>query len=83
MTEAKDAGGKTIFYGSADPSNIWKKDGRYYMVTGNLPVQLKVGRGANAPLSEQGDRVYLFASDDLNRWKYLHVFYDRNPEWNY
>ena len=81
VTEANDAGGKTIFYGSADPSNIWKKEGRYYMVTGNLPVLNKVGRDAKAPLSEQGDRVYLFVSDDLKQWKYLHVFYDRIPEW--
>lgn len=36
VTEVKDANGKTSFYGSADPSNIWKKDGRYYMLTGNL-----------------------------------------------
>ena len=81
ITEAKDAGGKTFLYGSADPSNIWKKDGRYYMLTGNLLVLNKIGRAADAPLSEQGDRLYLFVSDDLKNWKYLHVFYERNPEW--
>ena len=81
VTEAKDAQGKAICYGSADPSNIWKKDGRYYMLTGSLLVLEKLGRAANAPLSEQGDRLYLFVSDDLKTWQYLHVFYERNPQW--
>lgn len=81
VTETKDADGKTIFLGSSDPSNIWKKDGRYYMLTGNLLVLNKVGRKADAPLSEQGDRLYLFVSDDLKAWKYLHSFYERRPEW--
>ena len=35
----------------------------------------------DAPLEEQGDRLYLFESDDLKSWKYLHVFYERNPQW--
>ena len=81
VTEVKDAAGKSAFLGSADPSNIWKKDGRYYMLTGNLLVLDKIGRAANAPLSEQGDRLYLFVSDDLKSWKYLHVFYERKSEW--
>ena len=81
ITEAKDPNGKTFLYGSADPSNIWKKNRRYYMVTGNLLVLNKIGRATNAPPSEQGDRVYLFVSDDLQHWKYLHVFYQRKPEW--
>lgn len=81
ITEAKDANGKTFFYGSADPSNIWKKDGRYYMLTGNLLVLDRIGRATNAPAAEQGDRLYLFVSDDLKNWNYLHVFYDRKPEW--
>lgn len=81
ITKAKDASGNTIFYGSADPSNIWKKDGQYYMVTGNLLVLNKIGRGTNAPSSEQGDRVYLFSSPDLKKWEYRHVFYERRPDW--
>jgi beta-fructofuranosidase len=81
VTEAKDPDGKTFFYGSADPSNIWKKDGRYYMLTGNLPVLNKIGRAPDAPPSEQGDRLYLFVSDNLKEWKYLHSFYERMPEW--
>lgn len=81
ITEFKDAAGRSSYIGSADPSNIWKKDGRYFMLTGNLLVLDKVGRAANAPLSEQGDRLYLFASDDLKTWNYLDVFYERRAEW--
>ncbi len=81
ITETRDSNGQTFFYGSADPSNIWKKDGRYYLLTGNLLVLNKIGRAPEAPLSEQGDRLYLFVSEDLKTWKYLRVFYQRNPEW--
>ncbi len=81
VTEAKDVDGKTFYYGSADPSNIWKKDGRYYMLTGNLLVLNKLGREPDSPLEEQGDRLYLLASDDLRTWEYQHVFYQRKPDW--
>lgn len=81
ITEMKAPDGKPFFCGSADPSNIWKKDGHYYMLTGSLLVLNKIGRAPDAPLSEQGDRLYLFTSDDLKSWKYLHVFYERKPEW--
>lgn len=81
ITETKDPGGKPLFLGSADPSNIWKKDGRYYLLTGNLLVLNKIGRAPEAPLAEQGDRLYLFVSDNLTDWKYLRVFYERNPAW--
>ena len=81
ITEIKDANGKSSLLGSADPSNIWKKDGRYYMLGGNLAVLDKIGRVPDAPLSEQGDRLYLYVSDDLKHWKYQHVFYERKPEW--
>ena len=81
LTEVRGEDGQSSFYGSADPSNIWKKDGRYYMLTGNLLVLDKIGREEDAPLSEQGDRLYLFVSDDLQKWQYLHVFYQRQPGW--
>ena len=81
ITEAKDPDGKPFLVGSADPSNVWKKDGRYYLLTGNLLVLNKIGRVPDAPLTEQGDRLYLFVSDNLQDWKYLHVFYQRNPAW--
>ena len=81
VTDVVDADGKAIHYGSADPSNIWKHNGRYYMLTGSLLVLEKYGRKPDAPLEEQGDRLYLFESSDLKEWKYLHVFYARKPEW--
>ncbi len=81
VTEIKSADGKPVYLGSADPSNIWKHNGRYYMLTGNLLVLNKVGRNPDSPITEQGDRLYLFGSDDLKTWNYMHVFYDRNPEW--
>jgi len=81
ITETKDADGKPLHYGSADPSNIWKKDGRYYILTGSLLVLEKYGRKPDAPLEEQGDRLYLLVSDDLKSWQYVRCFYQRKPEW--
>lgn len=81
VTEIKSAEGKPVYLGSADPSNIWKHNGRYYMLTGNLLVLNKVGRNPDSPVTEQGDRLYLFGSDDLKTWNYMNIFYDRNPEW--
>jgi beta-fructofuranosidase len=81
VTEVKQPDGRASFLGSADPSNIWKRDGHYYILTGNLLVLNKIGRATNAPAAEQGDRLYLFTSDDLKNWNYLHVFYERKPEW--
>lgn len=81
VTEARDPAGKPLHLGSADPSNIWKKDGRYFMLTGNLLVLNKYGRDPKAPAAEQGDRLYLWESPDLKTWKYRHVFYERDPRW--
>jgi len=81
ITEVEDADGKPLIYGSADPSNIWRKGGKYYMLTGNLPVLNKVGRKPGAPPEQQGDRLYLFESEDLASWEYRGVFYERDPEW--
>lgn len=63
---------------NADPSNIWKKDGWYYMQTGNLCVLNKYGRADDSPRKYQGDWVDLFKSKDLIHWEYVHRFYD-NP----
>ena len=41
ITNLKDSSGKNTFVGSADPSNIWKKNGKYYLLTGNLLVLRK------------------------------------------
>lgn len=81
ITETTDANGTPLLLGSADPSNIWKKEGHYYMLTGNLLVLNKIGRAPEAPLSEQGDRLYLFESADMETWEYRHIFYERKPEW--
>ncbi len=94
ITDLKDASGKLVHVGSADPSNIWKKDGIYYMATGNLLVLRKYGsRGKGLPanidkpklpgdsLNYQGDRLYLFASDDLKHWEYKHELYQSERKW--
>lgn len=81
ITEMKDEAGNPIHIGSSDPSNIWKKDGRYYMLAGNLPVLNKYGRNEDSPENEKGDRLYLFESKDLKSWTYLHRFYESKREW--
>jgi beta-fructofuranosidase len=81
ITETQDENGKPLIFGSADPSNIWKKDGKYYILTGNLLVLNKYGRTEEAPVEHQGDRLYLFESNDLEDWSYRGVFYARNPQW--
>ena len=81
ITEMTDAAGRAIHVGSADPSNIWKKDGKYYMLTGNLLVLNKYGRKADSPADEQGDRLYLFESGNLKEWNYRHRFYESKREW--
>ncbi len=94
ITDLTDSSGKEIHVGSADPSNIWKKDGLYYMLTGNLLVLRKYGsRGKGLPanidepalpkdsLDYQGDRLSLFKSTDLNTWTYMHEFYESDRKW--
>lgn len=95
ITDMKNADGKPIHIGSADPSNIWKKDGKYFMLTGNLLVLRKYGsRGADLPanmddgpalpadsVNYQGDHLYLFSSDNLQEWTYQHEFYTSDRKW--
>jgi beta-fructofuranosidase len=96
ITDTTDASGKEVHYGSADPSNIWKKDGHYYILTGNLLLLRKFGsRGTGLPandfekgpplpadsVSYQGDHLSLFVSDDLKQWKYVHDFYKSDRSW--
>lgn len=96
ITSMKDASGREINIGSADPSNIWKKNGKYYLLTGNLLVLRKFGsRGHGLPANDyekvsvlpadsvdyQGDHLTLFVSDDLKEWKYLHDFYKSDRRW--
>ncbi len=80
MLETTDAAGRPRVLACADPSNIWKKDGVYYMQAGNLPVLNAYGRDPDHPLHSQlrGDWVDLFQSADLCHWEYVHRFYDRD-----
>jgi len=78
ILEREDESGNPIYLGNADPSNIWKKDGVYYMEAGNLPVLNKLGREEGAPLHHRGDWVDLFSSKDLTDWQYVHRFYQRD-----
>jgi beta-fructofuranosidase len=79
-TVEEGADGEEIVYGSADPSNIWMKDGRYYMLAGNLPVLNRYGKELGIE-EHQGDTAYLFVSDDLLEWEYLHPFYESRRAW--
>ena len=84
ITVTEDQNGEQLIYGSADPSQIWENDGRYYMLTGNLLVLRKYGIGPDAlhdSISYQGDHLYLFASDDLLNWEYQHEFYTSDRKW--
>jgi len=71
---------KDRIYGAADPSAIWIHDDRYYLITGNKLVLDEYGlkRGL---LEHQGDTTYLFVSDDLLHWEYLHPFYTSSRGW--
>lgn len=85
-----DADETPRYLACADPSNIWKKDGQYYMQTGNLCVLIKFKRDGLHNYSEAelatierpaeivGDWVDLFRSRDLHSWEYLHRFYTRD-----
>lgn len=67
--------GETVHLGCADPSNIWKSNGYYYMQMGNKVVLDSYGRGEDAPEKYKGDWTDLFRSKDLYHWEYVHRFY--------
>ncbi|NLH00179.1 MAG: glycoside hydrolase family 32 protein [Chloroflexi bacterium] len=70
--------GITEHISCADPSNIWKKDGWYYMQCGNLPVLDAWGRKADSEAKYQGDWTDLFRSKDMKNWEHVQRFYE-NP----
>lgn len=70
-----DEDGKKKYIGCADPSNIWKMNGKYYMQTGNKVVLDNYGRNDNAESCYRGDWTELFSSEDLKTWKFVHRFY--------
>jgi beta-fructofuranosidase len=73
-------------YNVADPSSCWFKNGRYYVVSGNIHLlihpEFKEFREKRKP-EELGDTVYLFESEDLIHWKYLHPFYRSDRRWTF
>lgn len=77
-TKDLEIDGKLRHVGCADPSNIWKANGVYYMQTGNLCVLNTYGREAGSDPFYQGDWVDLFRSKDLKNWEYVDRFY-QNP----
>lgn len=81
ITEINHPDGTKSIVGSADPTNIWKKGGKYYMGGGNLIVLNELGRKDDSPEKYQGDHLYLFESENLRNWTYKGEFYQRNPEW--
>lgn len=80
--ETRRADGTRQVLACADPSNIWKKDGTYYMQAGNLIVLNEHGRDPTNPLhaTMRGDWVDLYTSADLDRWDHVHRFYDRRQD---
>jgi beta-fructofuranosidase len=80
LTMAKTPDGKDTPVGAADPSAIWIKNGKYYVLTGNLLVLNEYWRKRKIP-EHQGDTLYLFSSDDLVKWTYLHPFYTSDRKW--
>lgn len=66
--------------GCADPSNIWKVNGVYYIQTGNLLVLDACGRAPDSPATMRGDWTELFSSLDLRKWTYEGRFYTRRGD---
>ncbi|MBQ7726459.1 MAG: glycoside hydrolase family 32 protein, partial [Clostridia bacterium] len=68
--------GELFHIACADPSNIWKQNGWYYLQTGNLQILDTFGRGEDAPEKYKGGWTELFRSKDLKNWEYVHRFYE-------
>ena len=77
---ARLADGTEKIVANADPSNIWKKDGRYYILAGNKPILDRYGRKPDSPQEFKGDRLDLYVSDDLAKWTFVKVFYRRRAD---
>jgi len=71
---------KTEHLPCADPSNIWKSNGMYYMQTGNKVI---LDLYKDDPYYS-GDWTALLRSKDLMKWEFVHRFYNNphtNPSW--
>lgn len=80
IRDVVDLDGTTRHLGCADPSNIWKAAGRYYLQTGNLVVLNEYGRAEDSPQAYRGDWTELFSSDDLRHWTHEGRFYQRRTD---
>lgn len=80
ILEYTDNEGHHRYLANADPSNIWKKDGMYYLQTGNLLVMDKFRQEEEIPEIYKGDWVDLFQSADLKEWVYVGRFYQRRAD---
>jgi beta-fructofuranosidase len=65
-------------YNVFDPCG-WVHDGHYYAALGNLHLLRRL-REKMKP-EDRGDTLYLFRSDDLVNWKYLHPLYKSDRKW--
>ncbi len=70
--------GKIKHVACADPSNIWKSNGFYYLQSGNLRI---IENFSELSSEYKGDYTDLFKSKDLRTWEYVGKFYD-NPRLN-
>lgn len=71
--------GKVEYLACADPSNLWKENGKYYMQLGNL-LALNKTRDIPAEPRLKGDWTELLESDNLVDWHYAHRFYTRKAD---
>ena len=62
----------------SDPSNIWKKDGYYYLQAGNLNFLIKEALELGLYPALSGDYTDLFRSKDLKDWQYVGRFYEND-----
>lgn len=74
-----DENGVEDYVGTMDPSNIWKKDGKYYLLTGNYFVLKHFRDQQRVSEKYQGDWSDLFCSEDMKTWRFIHRFYTRDP----
>jgi len=80
IRDEMDVNGDVVRVGCADPSNIWKQNGRYYMQLGNLCVLNEYGREPDSPATARGDWTELFSSSDMLEWEYMGRFYRRRAD---
>ena len=76
----RDGDAEPHYLACADPSNIWRMNGKYYMQAGNLLLLAEHGKGEASPLIYRGDYTDLFRSDDLRSWEYVGRFYENNQK---